>query len=393
MSAQWKRRRFYLTVFLGLALSVTGVILLSSRRSAASRAEVRARIEAHKAGPRILVATATTASPERTLRLQGEVHPFATVTLYGKVAGYLGEVRVDKGDKVRAGQLIATIVSPELDQQVTAARADARNKRRQAQRMQALAGPGVVAVQDVDAAAAGADVAEAQEAALRTQDAYRVLRAPFAGIVTARFADPGALIQSAAGAQAGALPVVTIANTNRIRIYVYLDQASAPFVKVGDGAEVRVVERPGWSRPAKVARASGELTPRTRTMLTEIDVDNADGALLPGSFVEVAIKIQVPSLVQIPAEAVIVRGIQPFVAVVDVRSRLSFRPLHLADDDGETARVLDGLRAGETVAINVGESVEDGALVQAVERSGASATAAKRTAHRPVTNEQRALPK
>jgi multidrug efflux pump subunit AcrA (membrane-fusion protein) len=284
---------------------------------------------------RVLVATATTAPPERTLRLQGEVHPFATVTLYGKVAGYLGEMRVDKGDWVRAGQLIATIISPELD--------------------------------------------------------YRTLRAPFAGAVTARFADPGALIQSAAGAQAGALPVVTIANTQRLRIYVYLDQASAPFVKIGDAAEVRVVERPGWSRPAKVARASGELTPRTRTMLTEIDVDNADGALLPGSFVEVAIKIQVPSLVQIPAEAVITRGMQPFVAVVGGGSRLRIRPLHLADDDGETARVLDGLRAGETVALHVGESVEDGALVQAVARSGESA--AKATASRAAGNEQRAQSK
>jgi membrane fusion protein, multidrug efflux system len=391
MSTQGKRRRFYVTVLFGLALSVTGVILLASRRSAASRAEVSARLEAHKAGSRVLVATATTAPPERTLVLQGEVHPFATVTLYGKVAGYLGEVRVDKGDRVRAGQLIATILSPELDQQVTAARADARNKRRQAQRMQALAGPGVVAVQDVDAASAGADVAEAQEAALRTQDTYRTLRAPFAGIVTARFADPGALIQSAAGAQAGALPVVTIANTQRLRIYVYLDQASAPFVKIGDAAEVRVAERPGWSRPAKVARASGELTPRTRTMLTEIDVDNADGALLPGSFVEVAIKIKVPTLVQIPAEAVITRGTQPFVAVVDDGSRLRIRPLHLADDDGETARVLDGLRAGETVALHVGEGVEDGALVQTVAGSGGSA--ANATASRAAGNEQRAQSK
>ena len=84
---------------------------------------------------------------------------------------------------------------------------------------------------------------------------------------------------------------------------------------------------------------------------------------------------------------------QPFVAIVDGGSRLSFRPLHLADDDGETARVLDGLRAGETVALNVGESVEEGAIVQAVERSGAPASAAQATAKRTVTIEQHALPK
>jgi RND family efflux transporter MFP subunit len=307
--------------------------------------------------------------------LQGETHPFASVTMYGKVAGYLGEVRVDKGDQVRAGQLLATIVSPELDQQVTAARADARNKRRQAHRMQSLAGPGVVSTQDVDSATASADVAEAQEAALRTQDAYRTLRAPFAGTVTARFADSGALIQSAAGAQAGALPVVTIANTKRLRIYVYLDQASAAFVKVGDAADVRVAERPGWARPAKVARLSGELTPRTRTMLTEIDVDNADGALLPGSFVEVEIKIQMPSLVQIPAEALVTRGTQTLATVVDDNGRLHFRPVRLADHDGEFARVLDGIQPGDMLALNVGETVDDGSLVQPVRRSDKRAAA------------------
>jgi membrane fusion protein, multidrug efflux system len=263
--------------------------------------------------------------------------------------------------------------SPELDQQVTAARADARNKRRQARRLQALAGPGVVAAQDVDAALAGADVAEAQESAVRTQDAYRTLRAPFSGIVTARFADPGALIQSAAGAQSGALPVLTLASTARLRIYVYLDQSSAPFVAVGDSASVRVAERPGWSRSARVTRVSGELTPRTRTMLTEIDVDNGDGALLPGSFVEVEIKIRVPSLVQIPAEALLTRDGQPFAAVVDSSHRVHFRPLHLADDDGETARVLDGVSAGEMVALNLGQGVDDGELVQPVDKTAESA--------------------
>ena len=367
------QRRFHLTVLVGLLLSVAAVVLIAARRSAASRAEVNARMEAHKAGPRVLVATATSGANQRILRLQGEVHPFASVTLYGKIAGYLGDVRVDKGDRVRAGQLLATIVSPELDQQVAAARADARNKRRQAKRMQALAGPGVVAAQDVDAAIAGADVAEAQESAVRTQDAYRTLRAPFAGVVTARFADPGALIQNAAGGQAGALPVLTVASTARLRVYVYLDQASAPFVKVGDAATVRVAERPGWSRSARVTRVSGELTPRTRTMLTEIDVDNGDGALLPGSFVDVEIKIGVPSLVQIPAEAVVVRDNQPFAAVVDNSHRVRLRPLHLADDDGDAARVLDGVSVGELVMLNPGQAVDDGELVQPVDKRNGSA--------------------
>jgi RND family efflux transporter MFP subunit len=363
-------QRLYFVVIVWLIAGVGGVGLISSRRSAASRADVAARTDAHRAGPRVLVTTATTSAPVRTLRLQGEVRPYASVTLYGKIAGYLRDVRVDKGDQVRAGQVLATIISPELDQQVLAARADAQNKRRQAKRMLALAGPGVVATQDVEAATSGADVAEAQAESVRTQDAYRTLRAPFAGTVTARFADPGALIQSAAGAQSGALPVVTVADVKRLRIYVYLDQASASFVKVGDGVVIRVAERPGWSRPAKVARLSGELAPRTRTMLTEIDVDNNDGAILPGSFVEAEIQIRVPSLVEMPAEAVVTRGARTFASVVDGESHLHFRPVRLASDDGETARVLEGVHAGETVALNIGETLDDGVLVQSVRRQG-----------------------
>jgi len=366
MSVGSGAQRLYFVVILWLMAGVGGVGLIASRRSAASRAEVDARTEVHRAGARVLVTTATPSPALRTLRLQGEAHPFASVTLYGKIAGYLRDVRVDKGDEVRAGQPLATIISPELDQQVLAAQADAQNKRRQAKRMQALAGPGVVSAQDVETAASGADVAEAQAESLRTQDAYRTLRAPFAGTVTARFADPGALIQSATSGQSGALPVVTIADVKRLRIYAYLDQTIASFVKVGDGVMVRVAERPGWSRPAKVARISGELSSHTRTMLTEVDVDNKDGAILAGSFVEVEIQVRLPSLVRMPVEAVVMRGARAFATVVDNERHLHFRPVRLADDDGEIARVLEGVDAGETVALNIGETLEDGALVQPV---------------------------
>jgi membrane fusion protein, multidrug efflux system len=371
MSAGKGARRLYVVALAWIVAATVGVGLLASRRSAASRAEIAARTHARETGPRIVVATASATPPQRLLQLQGEVHPFASVTLYAKVAGYLGAVRVDKGDLVSAGQLIATIVSPELSQQVLAARADALNKRRQAKRLQVLARPGVVSAQDVETAASGADVAEAMAASLRDQNAYRLLRAPFSGTITERFADPGALIQSATGGQSGALPVVTIADTARLRIYVYLDQSSAPFVKVGDRATIRTPERPGWSRVAKVARMSGELTARTRTMLTEIDMDNTDGLIVPGSFVEAEIAIAVTSSVEVPAEALVSKAGASFVAVVGADNRLHFRPVHLATDDGERARLLDGLQAGEIVALNVGESLEDGALIRPVPRDAA----------------------
>lgn len=370
MTSRRGGRRLYLVIAFWLLAAVVGVGVLASRRSAASRAEVEARTRLHEAGPRVVVVPASATPPRRVLQLQGEVHPFANVTLYAKIAGYLGSVRVDKGDHVRAGQIVAHIVSPELSQQLVAARADAANKRRQARRMQVLGRPGVVSTQDVETASSGAEVADAVEASLRDQDAYRILRAPFAGTVTERFADPGALIQSATGGQSGALPVVTIADTSRLRIYVYLDQSTAPFVKVGDPVTVRVPERPGWSREGKVARIAGELTARTRTMLTEVDLDNGDGKILPGSFVQAEIAVTVDSRVEIPAEALVVRSGVPSVGVVGPDNRLHFRPVELAEDDGEHARLVRGLEGGELVALNVGSSLDDGALVRPVRKDG-----------------------
>jgi len=135
--------------------------------------------------------------------------------------------------------------------------------------------------------------------------------------VTARFADPGALIQSAASGQLGALPIVTVAD------------------------------------------------------------QNADGAILPGSFVEVEIQIRVRSLVEVPAEALVVRGSKRFAAVVDSDRHLRLRPVRLADDDGQTVRVLDGVKAGEIVALNVGETVDDGALVEPVLRQATPSAASR----------------
>jgi hypothetical protein len=122
---------------------------------------------------------------------------------------------------------------------------------------------------------------------------------------------------------------------------------------------------------------SGELAPKTRTMLTEIDVDNADGMILPGSFVQVALQARRPALLEIPAEAVLIRGDKPFVAVVDADQKVHYRPVVVADDDGQMVRLLDGAQEGERVAINLGNAVADGANVRVIEpaKPGASAPA------------------
>jgi RND family efflux transporter MFP subunit len=368
------RRGLIYVVGVGLlAATVVGVVALGVRRTSQAREEASARVDEQRRGIRVRVARATTSPPVRKLTLQGEARAFSQVTLYAKVSGYLRDVKVDKGDRVKAGQILATIEAPELDKQIASATADARNKRVNAKRFEALAPSNMVSAQEVEAAQAGAAVAEANQAAVATQGGYRVLRAPFAGVVTARFADPGALIQSATAGQTGALPIVSVANPERLRVYVYLDQAAAAYVHVGDTADVKLPERPGFSRKATVTRASGQLDTKTRTMLTEIDVENPDGAILPGSFVSVALEYKVLPLVQMPVEGLVVKGDKTLAAVVDEGGRVRYRPVVVADDDGATVRLVSGLKAGERVALNLGNEVDDGAPVQVLQTLGGDA--------------------
>jgi RND family efflux transporter MFP subunit len=376
MSPRRRSALVYLAGLGALVLVAFGVITLDARRKSQAQADAQVREETVRRGPRVRLAEVKRSPGLRHLVLQGEARPYAEVTLYAKVAGYLRDLRVDKGDHVKANQVLATVIAPELDAQYLAAEADARNKRVNAKRLTALAPSGVVSAQELEQGQAAADVAEATQAALANQRDYRVIRAPFTGIVTARFADPGTLIQSAANAQSGAVPIVSIAKGDTLRVYVYLDQASASFVRVGDVATIRVPERPGWTRQAQVTRSAGSLSPKTRTMQTEVDIQNADGAILPGSYVDVALDVKVPALLEMPAEALVMRGEKTSVAVVEGDSRVHYRPVVVADDDGQAVRLVSGVKEGERVALNLGSDTSDGSPVQVVE-SPRSPSAAK----------------
>jgi len=346
---------------LGAALLVGGLVAVRVR---SERAETRARAGAIAAGPRVRVETVRRSPAETALELLGEARPFATATLYAKVAGYLKEVHVDKGDRVVPDQVLAVIDSPETDHQYLAAVADARNKRANARRLDALGRSGVVSAMEREQADTDAAVAEATVARLATLRSYEVVKAPFAGTVTARYADPGALVQDAASAQSGALPVVTVSNTDRLRVQLYVAQREAAFVKTGDAAVITVPERPELQLEGQVARVTGELDPKTRTLLTEVDFDNRGGEIVPGSFVHVRLKLQVPSYLEVPANALIVRGGKTFVATLTPEDRVALREVAVANDDGERVRLLSGVDDGARVALDLGDSVGDGAHVQ-----------------------------
>ncbi len=364
-------RRLFIGGVVSMVASVAVLGGLLARKASLVRAEGRAREAAVAAGPHVRVARVAPAAPVRTLALLGEARPYASVTMYAKVSGYLKEILVDKGDPVARDQVLAVIESPELDQQYEAALADAQNKRVNAARFVALAREHATSAQEAERYQTDAAVAEANLKALATLKAYEQLRAPFAGRVTARYADPGALVQNATTAQTGALPVLTVSETGRLRVYAYVDQRDAPLVSVGAPAQITVPDRPDVRVAARVARVSGLLDPRTRTLLAEVDLDNRAGAIFPGSFVTVNLQARGRGLPEVPAGALIVRGDTTLVAIVDSANRVRFRRVAVARDDGQSAEIARGVEAGQRVALNLGDSVDEGAPVQPVEDAGA----------------------
>jgi len=364
VSSAGQRRLYYAAGLLAAAAAVGGVAGMAIVTSSRARAEMESRTHALARGPRVQVVPVRRSSGAREISVQAEAQPFASVTLYAKISGYLRSIKVDKGDHVRKDQVVAVLESPELDQQVLAAKADARNKEVMAQRAQALVGSGVVSRQDFDSAIAGSEVAGATLESLSKQQGYEVLRAPFDGVVTARYADDGALLQSATSAQTSALPLVTVAQVDRLRVYSYVNQSDASFIRDGDLVRITVPERPGVALDARVTRRSRVLDPKTRTMLVEVDLDNREGLIVPGSFVQATLRIPGPELVEVPATALVLRGANTFVAVVGQDDRVRFRPVTLFDHDGSRVRVTAGLDGSEQVALNLGEDVESGGAVQ-----------------------------
>jgi membrane fusion protein, multidrug efflux system len=346
------------------------IVVLLLLRNRSVHEEQKSRRGDLAAGARVQVAIAKRGPTERTIAITGEARPYATATIYAKVSGYLKEMRVDKGDRVEKGDLLARLTSPELESQYQAALAEARNRRRFANRELSLLKDGIISRQEADDAITAAKSAEANAAALRTQRGYLEIRAPFAAVVTARYADPGALLQSAATGQTAALAVVTLSRTDRLRIYLYLDQKAAGQVKVGDKAEVTDPARPERKFPAQVTRISGELDPKTRTMLCELELADSQEGLLAGGFVNATLRIAVPPYVEVPAAAVNTREEKSYVAVVRDNNTVTFRTVTIADSDGKSIRISDGVKEGERVALNPGTGLTEGEKVQPVLQDG-----------------------
>lgn len=360
------RRRVYGVGLGAIAIAIVGVSALGLARQRAVKGDADERATEVAKGPHVQSALAKASPTTRTIKLQGETVPFAQVTMYAKVSGYIRSIKVDKGDRVKRGQLIAEVESAETDSQYDAALADALYKRANANRALNLVKPGVVSANEAEIQVGQAKVAEATLRTLATTKQYQSLRAPFDGTVTARFVDVGSLVQNATNAQTGALPVVTVSDTAKLRVSVYVDQDDAPSVHLGDAAEVAT---PGGVRiQAKVARTADALDARSRTMLVEVDVDNANGAVIAGSFVVVTLTVTQPSAVEIPVQALDMIGGKPQVAIVE-GNRINRRPVEVLSTDGSVVRLKTGIAAGDRVALNV-SSIPTGATIQLVGATG-----------------------
>lgn len=317
-------------------------------------------------GPRVLVAPVLHAPRSRTIEIPATIHGYVETPVYAKIAGYLKTIRVDKGDQVAAGQVIAILDTPELDQQVANAQASYGMARLTYQRDEVLRRDDAVAQQVADEARASMVEAKATLDQLAAMQAYKTIRAPFTGIITARYVDQGALVPQVTSPSAASTPIVAMATLSPLRIYAAAPQSVAPFIRNGDAATITVTEYPQRTFKGAVAHHPEALTSDTRTMLVEVDLANEDRALYPGMYAKLVLDVATPAGVpMVPDDALVFRGGKPYVPVVR-GGHLRLAAVTLGYDNGVNVEITEGVSDQDMVALNVGQAASDGEPVQPV---------------------------
>jgi membrane fusion protein (multidrug efflux system) len=339
----------------------TALVTLHAHRLNAEAGALGREIEK---GPRVLVIRVKQAPRTRSLELPGTVRGFVETSVYAKVSGYLRTMKVDKGDRIKRGQLLATLESPELDHEVANARAAYQLAKLTDERNQSLLHEGVIARQSADESEARVKETAATLQQLVAMNDYKAIRAPFDGVVTARLIDPGALIPQSTAPAAANVPLLQLATLSPLRIYADVPQSLALFVRDGDPATITVTEYPGRIFEGSVTRHPEALANATRTMLVEVDMPNDDHALLPGMYARMGLRVSAPEgPPQVPDDALIFRDGKPFVPLVR-NDHLKLAAVALGYDDGVNVQITKGVETGDMVAINVGQAAHDGAPVR-----------------------------
>ena len=367
-------RRALMVVAVALAvLIIAGAITLISR---ASHEQALAKETEQQTIPTVAVVHPLAEKPDEELVLPGTLQAYEDSPIYARTNGYLVRWYKDIGSRVREGELLATIDTPEIDQELNQTRAARQQIVAQlelakisAERWENLRKSDSVSAQEADQQTSGYRQAQANLAAadanvrrLEQLEGFKRVYAPFSGVITKRNVDPGALINAGAGAAGREL--FDIARVDPLRVYTSVPQAYAPFIRVGASTTVTLQEFPGQRFSAKVARTAEAIDPNTRTLLTEVDVPNKDGRLLPGSFGEVhfAVGSNVDK-VTVPVNAMLFRSEGPRLAVVGPDNKVQLRAISIGKDYGTTLEVLAGVTTQDQIVINPSDSLEEGQQV------------------------------
>ncbi|MBB5941500.1 efflux RND transporter periplasmic adaptor subunit [Xanthomonas sp. 3307] len=326
------------------------------------------------------VPTVTVVAPETdqgagVLNLPGRLEAYARAPIFARTSGYLKWWKADIGARVKAGDVLAEIETPDLDQQLLQAKADLANARvnaalaqTTAKRWQTMGQTEVVSKQavdektgDYDAKRALAQSAQANLERLEAMKGFARLVAPFDGTVTARETDVGALINAGGGGQ----ELFVVSDTHKLRMYVNVPQSDAPSVRAGSKVTLTVPEYPGQTFSGVVDSASGAVNAASGTTLVQVAVDNQDGRLMPGGYASVRFDLPADAaLVRVPASALVFDDKGLRVAVVDAHDTVAFKPVTIARDFGKTVQLGSGIAAGDRLIESPPDGLTDGDKVR-----------------------------
>jgi RND family efflux transporter MFP subunit len=372
---------------LALALAV-GFFLVHRHRANAEAALAVQTDSQQGAVPNVDVVTVNFAPPREAIGYPGETRGWYQSTIYARVNGYVGKWFVDIGDRVHAGQVLATIDTPDLDAQLQAAEHQLVVSQSQVQVASAQvefakstyerwrdSPKGVVSEQEREekkaeyatsmaqlrAAQAKVSADQADVDRLNAIEGYKQVTAPYDGVITSRHIDIGDLVTS--GSTTSTTSLYTIAQINQIRVFIDLPQQATAGLEVGVSAVATADEFPDKQFDGKITRTSHMIDPATRTLHVEVDLENPDLLLMPGMYVKVTFEIPHKGLLRVPASALMFKSSGPQVAVVDKDGKIHFQNVQIAIDNGDYVEIGSGVYPNQQVALNLSDQVDEGEKV------------------------------
>jgi RND family efflux transporter MFP subunit len=320
----------------------------------------------------VAVVTPEKAPATVSVDLPGQTQAYIEAPIFAQTTGYLKKWYFDIGAKVKVGDVLAEIDTPQVDQDLNQAKANLRQAQAALDlsqvtyaRDQDLLERKVIAQQDFDTASsdlhskqATVNANAAAVSRLQALEDFKIVRAPFDGTVTRRNTDIGQIVNSGSGT-----PLFDVAQVSPLRIYVNVPEAMAGYVRIGGPANVTFNEFPGQKFSGQVVRTAQAIDPTSRTLLTEIDVANDAGQLFPGAYSPVHLETEGPSSLLVPSSSLIFRSEGASLGVVGADNRIHIKKIKIGRDLGGKLEIVSGLSPTDRVVVNPGDSLADGALV------------------------------